>query len=207
MAAGEQGPAACSRAASLLHSSGRRGQLWRRAGGGASSLSGSPSLPHYSGMLSVSLRAATPSLPPGLIKHRWPCYREARSLNHLPPGLVGSPEEGKEIGNPRAKAFWAVTKEKMLAAGGRGPRENSKLCSCFRMLPVLNEETSFINSFLYRQYISVNCFLPLVEAGSRGDEGYGEEMGKKALEVVCTTSSTAHWRHLVLNKHLMSSQD
>lgn len=91
-------------------------------------------------------KAPAPSFPPGLIKHRWPHCRAARSFNHFLPRLQ------KGTGNPRAKAFWAVIQEKELAGGGRNPRENSANCYfCFRMLPTLTSETFFIYPFLSQQ--------------------------------------------------------
>lgn len=63
------------------------GQLRRRGGGGAFSLSGSRiSLTTLECFHSL-FTSPTPSSLLGLIKHRWPYGKAARSLNHLPPRL------------------------------------------------------------------------------------------------------------------------
>lgn len=176
-----------------------------------------PSLFLDLGSLSLLWNAFTVSLQPPpapfcLIKHRWSYGRAARSLNRLPPRMQAPQERGRRR-NPRAEAFRAVTQKKELAAGGRGPRVHSAnsfpvLGECMRPSSrcwLLKKHPSLIFSFPSNN--SMNCFLPCwVEAGSRRDEVWGEEVGEKIGGPSYTTffySSLAP----SCDRHLVSSQD
>lgn len=74
--------------------------------------------------------APAPSFLPGLIKHRWPHCRAARSLNHLPPRLQALGRGGEE--NPGAQPLGSHPGE-----GGAGEAPEKTLFPCFRRPPAL----------------------------------------------------------------------